>query len=328
MHLANSLADLRSSALEAITQPRVELGALSRLIAPDLSSVWVTHSATVSLAHLNSLLARQRQELGDHFHDSLRGMAGIATQHLGLANWARSYETTTRKLLTQVSELPLRTWHDAVIDLPTDAARSRRAISSGNSVLGLMGGDLLTSDPNLQPEEATVVRVEEDVLQPWERARLEAGDDLKEVLARFAPKAPLFIEEAWKALATKGPLAAEMTAYSITEFIDRTLRAAAPDSDIETWLPQSGVPRQQWYSQPANRLTRPVRIRYIAVRHSADPRMCLALVDNLLIIAQRLNGRLQALKHASEGDLAAVRTLLIAAESFLSHLFLASSPQD
>jgi hypothetical protein len=106
------------------------------------------------------------------------------------------------------------------------------------------------------------------------------------------------------------------------EAIDRSLRAAAPDSDVETWIPTSGRKPADFCADSGN-LTRAARIRFVLRTRTGDRRLveeqAAALIGSFTMIGRRL----EAAKHASELDVTAVRSHLMSAEALLIQLFIA-----
>lgn len=152
--------------------------------------------------------------------------------------------------------------------------------------------------------------------------RIRATTELRAALAEVHSKTPDFLDGAWELLDGSNPVATELVADCVVEALDRILREAAPDDGVESWLPSSGIPQKNWYSEKTGKLTRPARIRYIAAQRSTDRELVLPLADACVAAAARLGGKAQGIKHASAGDLLTARSLLHAVEATLAVLFI------
>ncbi|GAA3888463.1 hypothetical protein [Streptomyces sedi] len=315
--LSNLLAEQRAIIMRAAAPTlQLDLSAVTPVLTSNLSVIFGTQDAFRSLTHINDILMHHTEHVSSQ---SLRALADLSQHQVNLAGWAA---TTTRHLLTGPSELSLRSWREVVttIDSELNETTLHVATASGHAVLGLVGADLLTSDDRQGPTLETIERVEHEALAPHDRARLDTAAQLRSVLGRFDSTAPLFINEAWNDLHAGSPLSAEKVAYDVTELIDRTIRAAAPDEEMEPWLPTSGVPESQWRSDRGN-LTRAMRLRYIATTYGGDFRMSLNLHTALLVIIDRVTGKGQGLKHNSVGDRATAHSLIASTEAIFLTLF-------
>ncbi|MFF2101152.1 hypothetical protein [Streptomyces sp. NPDC058202] len=241
-----------------------------------------------------------------------------------MTDWLAQVDTG-RSLLSDFSSRPLSEYRDYVGGLGDSATLFEldSSLHTGLGVNGLLGADALSSravldDPELEIEVADRV---EDLLSPQQAGRLEALEDLRRVLASVDPKVVEMLEGGWHVVSTTPPAAAEMAAQCAVESIDRAIRAAAPDDDVERWLPTSGRPTKEWRS-PTGRLTRSVRIRYIMRGHKDEARMTCTMADNLISLQKLTTERAQAIKHASAGDVAMARSLLSTAEHILTMLFV------
>ncbi|MEV5658269.1 hypothetical protein [Streptomyces sp. NPDC052291] len=230
-----------------------------------------------------------------------------------------------RGLLSEISSRPISLYRDYLVGLGTNPTRSQigSSVYTGQSVNGLLGADALSSeavraDSDLELEVAD--RVETDLLAPHQAGRLGALDELRQALESIDSKVVEMLEGGWHVVQQAPPAAAEMAANCVVEALDRALRAAAPDQAVESWLPSSGRPEREWRS-PNGRLTRAIRIRYIMQGHKRETKLTLSLVDNVIVLQDQTSSGAQALKHASVGDLAKARCLLMAAENILSMLF-------
>jgi hypothetical protein len=145
--------------------------------------------------------------------------------------------------------------------------------------------------------------------------------DLRRALETVDAKVIEMLDGGWHVIKQAPPAAAEMVAQCAVEAIDRALRAAAPDSEVEAWLPVSGRPAKEWRSD-TGRLTRAIRIRYIMRGHKDEAKIASTYVDSLIALQTQATGRAQAIKHASEGGLGLARCALITAENVLTLIFI------
>jgi len=192
---------------------------------------------------------------------------------------------------------------------------------TGHTGLGLLGADVLTSGADDdEVVDAAVRRVEADVLVPWEEGRLELADELYARLRVIDATVPELLAGAWDELQRNGPAAVEKAAHCIIEVLDRTLRAAAPDDEVRAWHTRAGRPATEWAGQ--NRPPYTLRVKFLAQRLGGERTVVVAQFESLASFHTSLRGRLQAAKHASQGDLTTVRSLLLSAEYLLMQLFL------
>ncbi|MDX5568308.1 hypothetical protein PYK79_40305 [Streptomyces sp. ID05-04B] len=234
-----------------------------------------------------------------------------------------------RGLLSEISSRPLslyRDYVDTLGDSPTHFELGS-SLHAGQGVNGLLGADALSSESVLEDAdlEMEVADRVDDLLTPQQAGRLDVLEDLRRALASIEPKVVELLEGAWHVVHQAPPAAAEMAAQCAVESIDRAIRAAAPDAEVEKWLPTSGRPEKEWRSSNG-RLTRAVRIRYIMRGFKDEAKMTLSLVDNIIALQTQAIGRAQAIKHASAGDLAMARCLLGTTEHILTVLFVIERP--
>ncbi|AYN40579.1 hypothetical protein D9753_18665 [Streptomyces dangxiongensis] len=230
-----------------------------------------------------------------------------------------------RGLLSEISSRPLSLYRDYLGSLGDSPTRFEldSSLHAGLGVNGLLGADALSSetvlgDADLEVEVADRV---DDLLSPQQAGRLDVLEDLRRALTSIDTKVVEMLEGGWHVVRQAPPAAAEMAAQCAVESIDRAIRAAAPDSEVEKWLPTSGRPEKEWRSSNG-RLTRAVRIRYIMRGHKDEAKMACTLVDNIISLQTQATARAQAIKHASAGDLSMARCLLGTAEHILTVLFV------
>ncbi|MGW2331700.1 hypothetical protein ACWC5C_38950 [Streptomyces sp. NPDC001700] len=230
-----------------------------------------------------------------------------------------------RGLLSEISSRPLSLYRDYVGGLEDSPTRFElgSSLHTGMGVNGLLGADALSSeavlgDADLEVEVADRV---DDLLTPQQDGRLDVLEDLRRALVSIDAKVVEMLEGGWHVVRQAPPAAAEMAAQCAVESIDRAVRAAAPDREVEQWLPTSGRPEKEWRT-PNGGFTRAIRIRYIMRGHKDEAKMTLSLADNIVALQTQATARAQAIKHASAGDLTMARCLLGTAEHILTMLFV------
>ena len=77
-------------------------------------------------------------------------------------------------------------------------------------------------------------------------------------------------------------------------------------------------------SLPRCRATRTARIRFVLRARKGDRRLVEEQATALIVSFTMIGKRLEAAKHASEGDVVAVRCYLLSVEALLAQLFIAS----
>ncbi|WP_415940364.1 hypothetical protein [Streptomyces sp. 039-1] len=256
-----------------------------------------------------------------------KALVGTVHRQVYMTDWLTQIDTG-RGLLSDFSSRPLTQFRDYVGGLADSPTRFEldSSLHTGLGINGLLGADALSSsavldDPDLEIEVADRV---EDLLTPQQAGRLGALEDLRKVLERVDPKVVEMLEGGWANVQAAPPAAAEIVANCVVEAMDRALRAGAPDNDVEQWLPTSGRPAKESHS-PTGRLTRAARIRYIMRGHKDEAKMACTMADGLVSLQKLTSERAQAIKHASAGDVARARSLLIAAEHILTMLFVIES---
>lgn len=257
--------------------------------------------------------------------DFRKGLGATVRSQVHLTDWLVRADDG-RSLLSAVSTSPLLRYRDYLGDLGVTPTRFEldATLHSGLGVNGLLGADALSSedvqdDVDLETELAD--RVEELLLTPKQAGRLAVLEDLRSALARVDGTVVEMLEGGWAVVHEAPPAAAEMAAHCAVEAIDRALRAASPDAEVESWLPTSGRPEKEWYSTN-RRLTRAMRIRYIMHGHKSEAGMASLMTDSLIALQKKTSDQAQAIKHASAGDLSKARGLLTTAESILTLIFL------
>ncbi len=224
------------------------------------------------------------------------------------------------------SARPVGHWRNYVLDLPAAPSVDQvdAALLSGQTSLGMVAADAVLS---LEPgrEDETVLRVDQEIIDPWQQARQQVVEELYARLRVFDSSVPGLLDGAWHEVQRQGPAWPTKAANCIVEALDRTLRKAAPNEELATWFPTSGLNRNLWpedLKQPPHAL----RIRYLLRTTKDEAKMVAAMHDSLceklLIMNTVLRSKAQSTKHTEQGDIASVRSLLMSAEYLLQMLFL------
>ncbi|MGW6466037.1 hypothetical protein [Streptomyces rubiginosohelvolus] len=267
----------------------------------------------------------------------LRGQApSAALDHLSklgrsqadLTSWAVQQQSGHR-LLSELSGRPVLAWRNRLAQTIPDGkeVESEAVLVAGQATLGLVGGDLLTSVAvdDVISEELTE-RVEGQVLAPWEEARVDVFRDLYAVLTSLDPTVPELLDGAWDEVHRAGPAAAVKAANCVIEVVDRTFRAAAPDDKVREWHQAERRPKAEWEGE--SRPPHALRAKYLA-RSLGDGRdLAEAQAEAFAAMSRRIRKPVQKIKHASRGDIAKVKALLLSAEYMLVALLLGGEDGD
>ena len=251
----------------------------------------------------------------------LADLRRIGRTHAALTDWVVQHDATAR-LIGDISGQTLASWREYLNSAdPTPTINAARmATLSGQAGLGIVSADFLLSaadDPAVLDQG--IDRIDADILAPWERSRLEAGRDLHRRLGSLDPTVPEMLAGAWHELEHNGPAGAEKAAHCITEALDRTLRAAAPDEQVRQWHADSGRPKKEWCGKDPLKDHPPhnMRVTFLAQRLGDAHEIAAVEYESLTRLRTAVRDKLQAVKHASNGDLALVRSLLLATEHLL-----------
>jgi hypothetical protein len=176
---------------------------------------------------------------------------------------------------------------------------------------GILGGQLL-----LAADDATrtAAAISDEVVQPWQSARDEARRLLYGKLELLDPAIPTIIDGAWHDVSLNGPASTMKIANAVVEMLDRSLRAAAPESVVLSWHSDAGRPAGELNE---GRTTRSLRYQYLAVRAGLPG----PLVKTQASALTALMGEAQKAKHSAAIDHVTAQVLLVTAESFLASLF-------
>ena len=179
---------------------------------------------------------------------------------------------------------------------------------------------MLTSDIDEELDDQASDEVEKEVLAPWRAERLLVADELYAVLHRLDPKVPDLLDAALDDIARRRPAAVEKIANCVVEVLDRTLRSAAPDEAVREWHARTGRPTSEWEGR--DRPPYALRVKFLADQLGDERAVVEAQADAFAVLHRRVRARLQSVKHASRGNVAAVRALLVSGESLLIALLL------
>jgi len=156
---------------------------------------------------------------------------------------------------------PLGAYQSYLGQLPATPTRRQQAVSraAGHGINGLLAtGVLLEVEPEADVE-TLVPLVNHDVVEAWTAGPAAVRTELYERLRDLEPWVPELLEGAWHDVVHPAPARLVTIATCTVEAIDRSLRAAAPDADVETWIPTSGRKPADFYAE-SGRLTRAARI--------------------------------------------------------------------
>lgn len=271
-------------------------------------------------------------------HELQQGKLGIATVKLlddlkvvsaasaGLTDWVvRQREASS--VLSAIGSKVLDSWNRGLLTLQPEASASalRAFVTTGRASLGITGADILTSSESEEELVGpSVEAVTAEVLQPWESGRLEIARELRAALGRHDVTLPDLLDGAWDDITRRGPAAAVKAANCVIEVMDRVLRAAAPDAAVVAWHASSGRPLSDWEGVDPTKGHPPhnMRVRYLMAGRGEISQVVQHELEALLALRAKTRQRLQAVKHASKGNVATVRALIMATENFLMSLFL------
>lgn len=326
------LADLpRSAAAQLIESPgynamlaEVRRSFATRTAVPDPAWLRLAQGAQLaaglsSVAHLASS------------HQSLLNVRGLAD---GVAGYFGSQQAITalagsdhRPVLRGLSlpaALPANSYLDSL------RARSPRrrielagylAHGAAGAVIGeALGAAGLTGDER----DGLADAAQRLVMAPWQHGRELARRDLFSALQQVFPYAVELLDGAWYNIITAGPAAATSASHCLVEAFDQTLRALAPDEDVDAWAAASGRPRKDTYSD-RGRLTRRARIAFV-LRHRSqrDRQAVLGLEASLSSTSAATLGVLQSGKHdGRDVTVTVVRLHAVLIEDVLMQLLLA-----
>lgn len=219
---------------------------------------------------------------------------------------------------------PLGAYQSYLGQLPATLTRRQQVVSraAGHGINGLLAtGVLLEVEPAAEVE-TLVPLVNHDVVEAWAVGPAAVRTELYQRLGNLEPSVPELLEGAWHDVVHPAPARLVTIATCAVEAIDRALRAGAPEADVETWIPTSGRKSADFYAKSGN-LTRAARIRFVLRTRKGDRRLVEEQATALIVSFTMIGKRLEAAKHASEGDVVAVRCYLLSAEALLAQLFLA-----
>lgn len=247
----------------------------------------------------------------------VKDLASITKAQVNFTDWVVQQDASSH-LLGEISGRPLGLWRGFVDSLPAepDDRVLLASVTTGRVGLGLLGADVLqTGVDDADFVEVAVEHVESDVLAPWQQGRLDAVGELYARIVVIEPTVPELLQGAWEDVQRDGPAAASKAAHCCVEALDRTLRAAAPEDAVRQWHAATGRPANEFTSN--GKPTRAVRVRYIVRAAGGVKKLIVEECESLTTLLAPLMERLEAVKHASIGDVMLTRSLLMATECFL-----------
>lgn len=253
------------------------------------------------------------------YYNDLETVSNVLEQ---LTSWVICQDNPAR-LLDETSGRPLALWRDQIAAgaLAPTAAVIRISALAGRAQAGIVSASLLVAAAgDIALSEAAARQIDEGVLDPWERSRLVGARLLRTRLGEIEPSVPALLDGAWEELERGGSAALEKAAHCITEVLDRTLRAAAPDIEVRAWHTAEGRSPSEWEDQ--DRPPQSLRIKFLARRLGGARQLVEVELASVISLHKNVRSRLQAAKHASAGDLAQLRSLLLSAESLLTLLLM------
>jgi hypothetical protein len=214
----------------------------------------------------------------------------------------------------------------ALPDRPT-AGQESIVVTAGRGLTGLVATDVLAPSGRVFPDVELVRdtddlgrQVEDDVVCPWLSGPGAVRIDLLDRLSALDKGLPELLYGAWHHVVHPSPAHLVSIATLAVEVMDRALRIAAPESIVVSWVATSGA--SQPYLDDKGRPTHAARIRYLLRDREGDRNLVEAQVKAIVATHSEVTSRLQAAKHASTGDISAVRTYLLTVEVVLAQLFL------
>ncbi len=215
-------------------------------------------------------------------------MATIATAgrpllvERAVAAGSRGWDQATRVLLPSGD--------DANLDVLTGLGRGVAGIGASGLLLG---------------EDESEVEV--DVVE-WGPAPMHSM--LRDLLADLDPALPAKLDGAWERVTRPGPDAASQAANSMMELVDWTLRLAAPNDDVLTWVHQEGKADELHDGKP----TRVLRLKYLVRFRPGEADVARLYQRALSDLAKAA----QSVKHSVGGkELEAVTSLVPTVEGLL-----------
>lgn len=237
--------------------------------------------------------------------DLLRTSASAVTMSRWVADVAPG-----RDLLRGLSADPLRRYRQFLDALPTEPldAQLLLSLAGGRGVNGLMGAELLTGDVDEDDKADAAALVDVEIIEPWTAGPASARSELLVVLGGIDATVPELLNGAWDDLVRQGPAALTKIANCAVEALDRSLRAAARDDDVLQWVVASKKPPE--FIDAKGRPTRAGRLHYLLRDRKGERKLIDSQASALVVVHGELISRLQASKHASAGNVAAVRAYL------------------
>jgi hypothetical protein len=239
--LTASFADITTAPTIAAAQGAFESTVLVKNLVPEVE--WI--KAFGASSAVNAMLA-----------ESVGGLSTLAAEIASATARLSTLSLPKRKWFENV-DLGVNSWSNLVRVMPPQPSPHQLGNLSvmGTGALAVAETGLILVDRDFS--------LEDNATDPFslQRERFRAR------LMVLGPDLVDRLDGAWERVGRPGPDAASQAAHSLVEFIDWTLRRAAPEEDVLTWHRQTGRP-----SDELNRsglATRALKIRYI-MRDRAD----------------------------------------------------------
>lgn len=276
--LAASLADITTAPSIAAALGAFESTVLVKNLVPEVE--WI--KAFGASSAVNAMLAESVGGLSSLAAEIASTTARLSTLSLPKGKWFASVD------------LGINSWSNLVRVMPPQPSPHQLGSLSvmGTGALAVAETGLILVDRDFSPEDSAPDPF--SLQREHFRARLMVlGPDLIDRL-----------DGAWERVGRPGPDAASQAAHSLVEFIDWTLRRAAPDEEVLAWHRHTGRPSDELNR---GRATRALEIRYI-MRDRADEADS---AEMQVRSVTEITNYLQKKKHAQgDKDLRAVARLI------------------
>lgn len=300
------------------------LGAPGMVAASQLSRLVLSESAftqwRASLGVQDTLTTLSKNAvLGSVLREQLVELQGMAAASSELAH-VTSEVLGSRSVLGTRPMLEFEGYLNGLAAHPS-RLRSHVAWSAGHGVSGLVAHDTLVAVRDRDEAAELTETVEEKVVAPWEEAASRTRHLLYERLDEFDPRISELLRGAWHSVAHPGPADIVKVGTCTVEALLWALRMAAPDEKVKAWLTETGRRVDDFVVD--GKVTRSARVRFVLRDRKGDIKIVEAQAAALDAAVAATHSRLQAAKHASEGDLVQVRSHLLTTEALLNQLFAA-----
>ncbi len=261
-----------------------ESAALVKALIPDLE--WIKALATSGAT--NAILAQ-----------SVGALSGLAED---IASTTAKFSAIT---------LPKGKWLDS-IDLGVDSWSHLVRVMPPQPSPRQLGGLSLLGTGALAVAETGLVLLDQKISAEDPKPSVVQRERFRATLMKLGPDLLDRIDGAWERVGRPGPDAASQAAHSLVEFIDWTLRRAAPDEAVLRWHKETQRPRSELNQR--GEATRALKIRFIMKDRADESDSAEMQVRSLADIMKYL----QKKKHAQgDKELQAVARLIPGIEAAL-----------